>query len=258
MAEENDLLLQNSTNSTPSAPFGLHELTMAEFVMWVILYGVVAFLAVAGNLLVIYVVSTSPKLQNVTSCFIVNLSLADALTGLLAIPFKFQAALLQIWPLPSFMCSLVPFIETVTLSVSVFTLVGTAVDRFQTVVLQSQNKMTKKSAKIIVFSIWGVSIACSIPYGYDHAIIYRELPTGDGNVTLLPACWPTHGDELWWKIYNVYLTIVQYFVPLFIINGAYCVIAYKVWLTKPMIDIRDERSKSFQRNKKKVRLFSWH
>lgn len=68
----------------------LHVLTPYEIAMWFFLYGVVAFLAVAGNLLVIYVVATSPRLQSVTSYFIVNLSVADAMTGLLAVPFKFQ------------------------------------------------------------------------------------------------------------------------------------------------------------------------
>lgn len=52
--------------------------------------------------------------------------------------------------------------------------------------------------------------------------------------------------------YNIYLTIIQYFVPLFIIDGAYIIIGYKVWLTKPMIDVRDERSRMFEQNKKRV------
>lgn len=227
----------------------LYKLTPAEFVLWIFLYGFVAFLAISGNLLVIYVIYTSPRLQNVTSYFIVNLAVADCMTGLLAIPFKFQAALLQYWPLPSFMCSLVPFVETVSLSVSVFTLTASTLDRFITVVIQSSTKMSKNAAKLIIFSIWGISIACSIPYGWDHRI-HQTLADNSTNITII--CFPMHVDDTWWIVYNVYLTIIQYFVPLVIITVVYCIIGFKVWITKPDIADTDERGQMFEKNKKRV------
>ncbi|XP_003379102.1 neuropeptide Y receptor type 2 [Trichinella spiralis] len=101
--------LLESGNNTASNNFttstGLHQLSTIELVIWFILYAVIAFLTVAGNALVIYVFFTSNRLQVVTNFFIVNLAVADLMTGLLAIPFKFQAALLQRWFLPSAMCS---------------------------------------------------------------------------------------------------------------------------------------------------------
>jgi hypothetical protein len=57
---------------------------------------------------------------------------------------------------------------------------------------------------------------------------------------------PTYGDEDWWKIYNVYLTIIQYFVPLIIVDGAYSIIACRVWLTEPSGDQR------FMKDRRKV------
>ncbi len=52
---------------------------------------------------------------------------------------------------------------------------------------------------------------------------------GEANVY---GCVPTNGTSalFWWKFYNINLTIVQYFVPLFLFDGAYCFIAYKVRL----------------------------
>lgn len=44
----------------------------------------------------------------------------------------------------------------------------------------------------------------------------------------LYQCRPMFPDQNWWKGYNVYLTIIQYFVPVFIVDGAYTVIAVKV------------------------------
>ena len=60
---------------------------------------------------------------------------------------------------------------------------------------------------------------------------------------------PVHADTKWWQGYNVYLTIIQYFVPLIIVDGAYCVIAYRVWITEPTGDQR------FLKDRRKVDLY---
>lgn len=50
-------------------------------------------------------------MRTVTNMFIANLALADIIIGLFAIPFQFQAALLQRWNLPDFMCAFCPFVQ---------------------------------------------------------------------------------------------------------------------------------------------------
>ncbi|OUC44227.1 7 transmembrane receptor [Trichinella nativa] len=244
--------LLESGNNTASSNFttstGLHQLSTIELVIWFILYAVIAFLTVAGNALVIYVFFTSNRLQVVTNFFIVNLAVADLMTGLLAIPFKFQAALLQRWFLPSAMCSVVPFIETVSLSVSVFTLSLSSVDRFRAVVTSGHGTMQQATAKIWLLLIWIISVAISIPYGVDHRVFKFEDPTSGTNHSG-SMCLPLHSEETWWKAYNVYLTIIQYFVPLVIINVVYCIIAYNVWVTPPILNHSDRK---FERSKRTV------
>ncbi|CDW56047.1 7tm 1 domain containing protein [Trichuris trichiura] len=225
---------------------GLHELGTVELVIWFVLYALIAFLSITGNTLVIYVFFASTRLQTVTNLLIVNLAVADLMTGMLAIPFKFQAALLQRWFLPAVMCSVVPFIETVSLSVSVFTLILSSVDRFRAVVTASRSNMRKRAIRLWVLLIWTISIACSVPYGVDHMVYEFDDPTTNSTV---PMCLPKHSEETWWKAYNVYLTIIQYFVPLVIIDFIYCIIAYNVWLTPP---IRSQYDRKFERSKRTV------
>ena len=50
-------------------------------------------------------------MHTVINLYIGNLALADAFMGVFCIPFQFQAALLQRWHLPSFMCKLCPFVQ---------------------------------------------------------------------------------------------------------------------------------------------------
>lgn len=280
--------------------------------MWFALYGLIAFLAVSGNLLVMYVILSRPRMQTVTNYFIINLAVGDAITGLLAIPFKFQvptqlvrwvprwrkwaeeerrretgswvqAALLQRWVLPDFMCQLVPFIETVSLSVSVFTLSGTAIDRFRAVVFPLRPKMTKSAAKFpltlpsrplpadVAVQADNLLHLDRVP-GLLHAL--RPLPQGrlprpQHHRPHVPA--PVRRGRLVESLQRLPhhhpspLTLpfllstnfhpFQYFVPLFIINGAYCVIGYKVYSTDTG-SAEDPRTKSFQQSKRRVMTHS--
>ena len=43
--------------------------------------------------------------------YIGNLALADVIIAVFCIPFQFQAALLNRWDLPAFMCKLCPFLQ---------------------------------------------------------------------------------------------------------------------------------------------------
>ncbi|VDP51603.1 unnamed protein product [Soboliphyme baturini] len=237
-----------SDDSDMSLSAGLHQLGQAELAVWFILYGLIASLSISGNLLVLYVFYSCSRLRTITNYFIINLAVADMVTGMLAIPFKFQAALLQQWFLPSFLCSLVPFIETMSLSVSVFTLSASAVDRLRAISLKNRKALSECSAKLLLVVIWMVSIAFSLPYGIGHNVF--DFPTGPNSS--VHVCLPIHEEQTWWKAYNVYLTIIQYFVPLVIINCAYCFIGYQIWLTKPVMKVSDQ---SFEKSKRTVRIF---
>ena len=48
--------------------------------------------------------------------------------------FQFQAALLQRWNLPWFMCGFCPFVQALSVNVSVFTLTAIAVDRHRAII----------------------------------------------------------------------------------------------------------------------------
>ncbi|KAK9503255.1 hypothetical protein O3M35_011863 [Rhynocoris fuscipes] len=67
---------------------GLYEVPAGIIVLLSVFYGTISVVAVVGNFLVIWIVATSRRMQNVTNCFIANLALADIVIGLFAIPFQ--------------------------------------------------------------------------------------------------------------------------------------------------------------------------
>ncbi|KAA0203957.1 hypothetical protein HAZT_HAZT004065 [Hyalella azteca] len=111
-------------------------------------YGLISLVAVIGNALVIWVVATSRLLQSVTNYFIANLALADIIIALLCIPFQFQAALLQRWNLPYFMCAFCPFFQTLSVNVSIFTLTAIAVDRYRAICFPFSARPSKFRSKV--------------------------------------------------------------------------------------------------------------
>ncbi|WKY03948.1 hypothetical protein Q1695_005153 [Nippostrongylus brasiliensis] len=202
----------------------LYELSIVELIIWCILYAVIALLAVIGNSLVIFITLLRLRTRAVTTYFIINLAFADLLTGIFAIPFKFQAALFQEWFLPSSLCQIVPYAETVSLSVSVFTLTASAVHEFRTTFFPKHGRMNTGHARSLVLFIWLVAALVSLPHGLFHRVYQIQ----DGDI-IISQCRPVYADENWWKIYNIYLTIIHYFVPMIILDTAYSMIAIKIW-----------------------------
>ena len=92
-------------------------------------YGLISLVAICGNGLVIFVVSSTHSMHNVTNFYIANLASADVIIAVFCIPFQFYAALLQRWDLPEFMCKFCPFTQTLSVNVSIFTLVMISLDR---------------------------------------------------------------------------------------------------------------------------------
>ena len=57
------------------------------------------------------IADTGRRMHTVINMYIGNLAMADVIIAVFCIPFQFQAALLQRWDLPAFMCKLCPFLQ---------------------------------------------------------------------------------------------------------------------------------------------------
>jgi leucokinin receptor len=210
-----------------------------------IVYFSVALFAVLGNWMVLWIVIRSKVMRNVTNIFIANLALADIMIGALAIPFQFQAALLQKWILKFFMCSFCPMIQVVSLNVSIFTLVAISVDRHRAVTRPLKPHIRKGTAYFIVSGIWMVSILASIPTflafkitvsppspsppalrpisspqtGFPVVSLRFSTEPNENAMNLVGdyVCWPTGLPPDVWKTYNHVLVFLQYILPFTVI-----------------------------------------
>ena len=234
----------------------LYEVPTGLVILLAILYGSISVMAVIGNGLVILVIVKNKKMQTVTNLFIANLATADVILGMFSIPFQFQAALLQRWIFADFLCSLAPYVLTMSVSLSVFTLTVIAIDRYFAVLHPLKPRFTKRSAVVVLTIIWLISSVSSLP----EALFYkvkRHYPSPD---VVVPCCsmeWPAHPPNFA-KIYRMYLLLAQYLLPLTVITFAYLRIGCHIWLLEvPGIAV-DNRDNIRTRNKRRVSvLFSF-
>ena len=99
-----------------------------------VLFGVITFLGVIGNTLVIIVVLTNQQMRSSTNVLILNLAVADLLFVIFCIPFTAADYVLNEWRFGLLVCQAVQYLIYVTSYVSIYTLIMMTIDRFLAVV----------------------------------------------------------------------------------------------------------------------------
>ncbi|XP_039301089.1 tachykinin-like peptides receptor 86C [Nilaparvata lugens] len=113
--------------SRQDAPFQLY---WWQKCFWICLFLPMLFVAVAGNIIVMWIVLAHRRMRTVTNYLLVNLSLADLLMSLLNCIFNFIFMVNSHWPFGAFYCTVNNFVANFTVADSVFTLVAISIDRF--------------------------------------------------------------------------------------------------------------------------------
>ncbi|KAK0180114.1 hypothetical protein PV327_005788 [Microctonus hyperodae] len=229
----------------------LYDVPVGIIFLLSICYGSISILAVAGNSLVMWIVATSRRMQSVTNCFIANLALADIVIGLFAIPFQFQAALLQRWNLPHFMCAFCPFVQVLCVNVSVFTLTAIAIDRHRAILNPLSARPSKLRAKIIIACIWTLSGVLAAPMAAALRVVFVAETSG-GRLHLKPFCQNENMSENSMLTYRALLGFLQYLTPLSIISCVYTRMGLKLWGNRAPGNAQDLRDANLMKNKIKV------
>lgn len=201
----------------------IYQIGSGLAILLTIVYLSVSLCAVIGNWMVLWIILRSRSMRSVTNAFIANLAVADLMIGSLAIPFQFQAALLQKWLLPHFLCSVCPTAQTLSLNLSIFTLVALSVDRHRAVTQPLKPRISRSTGFILLSIIWILAVTIALPTFLAFDISWME---GSDGTTYEPQCLPSAIPTSLWKTYNHILVSVQYVVPFFIISAAYIHMAF--------------------------------
>ncbi|GAA6213860.1 neuropeptide Y receptor type 4-like [Lates japonicus] len=130
----------------------------------VVWYSLTMVLGLVGNIGLICIITRRREKVNVTSIFICNLSFSDILVCVFCLPFTVIYTLMDHWVFGSLLCRLVPFIQCMSVTVSVLSLVFIALERHQLIINPSGWKPSIPQAYMVVFLIWILACFTSTPF----------------------------------------------------------------------------------------------
>lgn len=206
----------SSSNIPPFHDFDCQTF-LPVYILLIIAYTVVTLVGIVGNLCLIIIVKKQKEAQNTTNILIANLSLSDILICFMCIPFTVAYTLMDYWIFGEAICKISSFTQSVSVSVSIFSLVLIAVERYQLIINPCGWKPSISHAYWGIFFTWIFSVIISIPFFIFHQISdepYKSISVHSDLYRDRVACmeiWPSVTKRL---IFTTCLLVFQYCLPL--------------------------------------------
>ncbi|XP_071001319.1 cholecystokinin receptor-like [Oncorhynchus clarkii lewisi] len=166
----------------------------------ILLYSVIFLLSVLGNLLIIVVLAVNKRMRTVTNSFLLSLAVSDLMMAIFCMPFTLIPNLLEDFIFGAAMCKIVAYLMGVSVSISTFSLVAIAIERYSAICnpLKSRAWQTRSHAYRVIAATWLLSFMIMTPYPvFSHL---KHVPLKD-NITIARMCrhiWPYPEVEQAW------------------------------------------------------------
>ncbi|XP_066304442.1 neuropeptide FF receptor 1-like [Branchiostoma lanceolatum] len=242
-----------NTTLPPPPHEGKMKQTVPVIVLFIFSYTLIFLFCMIGNTLVCLVVVKSPRMQNVTNYFILNLAVADLLVAVFCMPFTLVDNIVYGWPFGDVMCKLSAATTVISVVASVFTLVAIAVDRYCAVVYPTKEIITLSRMVQSIAIIWFLSALIALP-----EIFVKKEVTYDPPVQVCTQEWPSYGSWTprdFQRMFSLALLMFSFLGPLLIISILYIRIAYRIWFRKAPGDganVSDQARETATKKKVKV------
>lgn len=213
------------------------SLSISGTTFLIIAYSAVMAVGLIGNSCLVFVITRHKEMHNVTNVLIANLSVSDILMCIVCLPVTIIYMLMDRWILGEALCKLTPFIQCVSITVSIFSLVLIAMERYQLIVHPTGWKPAVRQSYVAVAAIWIAAGLISVPF-----LAYSELTLPFENLSIpLPVndhliCmerWPTVQQR---RAYTTSLLMFQYFLPLLLIMVCYLHIYLRLKRRRDMVE----------------------
>ncbi|KAL6478471.1 hypothetical protein MHYP_G00143060 [Metynnis hypsauchen] len=217
----NSSLSGNHSNATQFPLDGPCWESLAVTLILVLCYGLVLIMGLLGNILLICIIARQRDRPNVTSIFIANLSISDILMCVFCLPFTLSSMLMDQWVFGAALCRLTPFIQCMSVTVSVLSLVLIALERHQLVLHPSGWKPSPAQACSALLGVWLVSAVTALPFLAFQLLSsdpYSELPPPHSQLQACHEMWPSMQDR---RAYSTALLVFQYCGPLLLMLLCY-------------------------------------
>ncbi|XP_035388793.1 neuropeptide Y receptor type 4 [Electrophorus electricus] len=187
----------------------------------VLCYILVFMFGFIGNILLICIIARQRDQRNVTSIFIANLSISDILICVFCLPFTLASTLMDHWVFGAVLCRLTPFVQCMSVTASVLSLVLIALERHQLVLHPSGWKPSPAQARCALLGIWLLAAFTSLPFLVFQLLTsepYSDLPPPHSQLQACQEVWPSAGHR---RAYSTTMLLFQYCGPLLLMVLCY-------------------------------------
>lgn len=138
--------------------------SIVTFVFVAITLGVITFITIVGNVLVLLALYRFKKLRSMSNCLIGNLAISDLLLALSVLPISTTYDLLGYWVFGENMCTVWLCIDVLYCTASIWGLCTIAVDRYTATVypVWYLEKKSPRRALVSIIFVWMFSIIVSV------------------------------------------------------------------------------------------------
>ncbi|XP_022356032.1 neuropeptide Y receptor type 4 [Enhydra lutris kenyoni] len=187
-------------------------------------YSIETVVGVLGNLCLICVTMRQKEKANVTNLLIANLAFSDFLMGLLCQPLTAIYTIMDYWVFGETLCKMSAFIQCMSVTVSILSLVLVALERHQLIINPTGWKPSVPQAYLGIVIIWLIGGFLSLPFLVNSVLEKVFHRNHSKTVEFLAdkvVCtesWPLHHHRI---VYTTSLLLFQYCVPLAFILVCY-------------------------------------
>ncbi|XP_053170711.1 C-X-C chemokine receptor type 2-like [Scomber japonicus] len=173
-------LSNDTTNATPYVPdpntfiCEISPLHPSATVALCVILITIFILAIPGNLLVGWVISTSRQSLTPSDVYLLHLTIADGLMAL-TLPF-WSTALIQGWLFGDFMCKLVSLITEANFYTSILFLACISIDRYLVIVRASDSPKSRQRlcSWLLCASVWALGVGLALPAFFNDAFKFGD------------------------------------------------------------------------------------
>ena len=217
------------------------------------LYSITIFVALTGNLLLIFLVTKRPETRSLTIFLFVNMAAADLLVTMVVMPMSLAVPYTNIRWLSGtaghITCKMVYFAFHVTIAASILSLTLMSVDRYLAVIFPLRRFSKFRRAKVLTAVIWLTSMIVMIP----AAVLWKIEKGKPEGMYCQPAFQDVFGDFLKGvKGYYIYLFLLTYFFPLLVISVLYGLVCRRLWRRKMPGLVSSETERRREATKRRV------
>lgn len=230
------------------------SLSLGGTTFLIMAYSTMLAVGLVGNTCVVLVILRQKEMHNVTNIFIANLSCSDILVCLICLPSTITYTLMDRWILGVALCKLTSFVQCLSITVSIYTLVLITLERHQLIIHPTGWKPVLGHSYLAVAVTWIMGCFVSLPFfSFTLLVDFKSqnlsipMNPSDSHLVCMEK-WPSEGNRL---AYTTSLLVFQYCLPLILISICYLRIFLRLSHRKDIIertrDARQRNAKHFKR-----------